>query len=147
MRHTLRVSHLLVDEFQDTSPEQLELVQALTSGWEQGESRSLFLVGDPMQSIYLFRDSEVGLFLQTRAAGVGQIPLEALQLTRNFRSQAGLVGWVNRVFARIFPRVENLRSSAVTFLPSEAARAADERLQAQVRLWPQPQDDAMPRPA
>jgi ATP-dependent exoDNAse (exonuclease V) beta subunit len=143
MRHTLRVSHLLVDEFQDTSPEQLQLVQALTSGWEPGEARSLFLVGDPMQSIYLFRDSEVGLFLQTRAAGVGQIPLEALQLTRNFRSQPGLVGWVNRVFARIFPRVENLRSSAVTFLPSEAARAADDRLQAEVRIWPQPQDDAV----
>jgi ATP-dependent exoDNAse (exonuclease V) beta subunit len=143
LRHTLRVSHLLVDEFQDTSPEQLELVQALTSGWEQGEARSLFLVGDPMQSIYLFRDSEVGLFLRTRAGGVGDIRLEALQLTRNFRSQPGLVGWVNRVFARIFPRVENLRSSAVTFLPAEAARAADERLQAEVRVWPQPEDDAV----
>ncbi|MET0281468.1 MAG: UvrD-helicase domain-containing protein [Steroidobacteraceae bacterium] len=142
LRHTLRVSHLLVDEFQDTSPEQMQLVRALTSGWEPGERRSLFLVGDPMQSIYLFRDSEVGLFLQTRADGVGEIRLEPLQLTRNFRSQEPLVSWSNRVFASIFPLLENRRSSAVTFLPSVAARGTDARLAAQVQVWPQPADDA-----
>jgi ATP-dependent helicase/nuclease subunit A len=142
LRHTLRVSHLLVDEFQDTSPEQMQLVRALTSGWEPGEPRSLFLVGDPMQSIYLFRDSEVGLFLQTRAEGVGDIPLSPLQLTRNFRSQELLVEWSNRLFAGIFPRRENRRSSAVTFLPSVAARAVDARLPAAVQVWPQAEDDA-----
>jgi ATP-dependent helicase/nuclease subunit A len=141
LRHTLRISHLLVDEFQDTSPEQLELVQALTRGWEPGDGRSLFFVGDPMQSIYLFRNSEVGLFLQVRAAGVGDIALNALRLTRNFRSQLQLVEWSNRTFASIFPRAEDLRSSAVTFLAADAARQADTRLTAEVRIWPQPDEE------
>jgi ATP-dependent exoDNAse (exonuclease V) beta subunit len=142
LRQTLRVSHLLVDECQDTSPDQIELVHALTAGWQRGDARSLFLVGDPMQSIYLFRGSEVGLFLQTRDRGVGAIRLETLRLTRNFRSQRTLVEWVNDAFARIFPQTEDLRSSAVTFLPAEHARAEDPRLPAAVTLWPQPADDA-----
>jgi ATP-dependent exoDNAse (exonuclease V) beta subunit len=144
LRQTLRVSHLLVDECQDTSPDQLELVAALTAGWQRGDARSLFLVGDPMQSIYLFRNSEVGLFLQTRDRGVGNIRLEALHLTRNFRSQQPLVQWANAAFAGIFPLVEDLRSSAVTFLPARHARRADERLEAAVTLWPQPTDAAEP---
>ena len=60
VRQTLRVRHILVDEFQDTSPDQLDLVEALTVGWDDEVERSLFLVGDPMQSIYLFRNSEWG---------------------------------------------------------------------------------------
>lgn len=142
LRQTLRVSHLLVDECQDTSPEQIELVAALTAGWQRGDARSLFLVGDPMQSIYLFRGSEVGLFLQTRNQGIGDIRLEPLQLTRNFRSQQALVEWANGAFARIFPRAENLRSSAVTFLAAEHARKPDTRVAPGVSLWPQPLDDA-----
>jgi ATP-dependent helicase/nuclease subunit A len=141
LRQTLRVSHLLVDECQDTSPDQLDLVRALTAGWQRGDRRSLFLVGDPMQSIYLFRGSEVGLFLQTRHQGVGHIRLETLHLTRNFRSQQALVQWANAAFARIFPPLENLRSSAVPFLAAEHARAPDERLSPAVTLWPQVADD------
>ena len=87
--------------------------EALTSGWDDEVQRSLFLVGDPMQSIYLFRNSEVGLFLRTRAEGVGLVRLEALRLGRNFRSVPRLVDWANAAFARIFPAVEDLRSSAV----------------------------------
>jgi ATP-dependent helicase/nuclease subunit A len=138
LRHTLRISHLLVDEFQDTSPDQLELVQALTRGWEPGDGRSLFLVGDPMQSIYLFRNSEVGLFLRVRASGVGGIALSPLQLTRNFRSQPQLVEWCNRTFTDIFPRIEDMRRSAVTFLAGQAARTSDSHLPAAVAIWPQP---------
>ncbi|HTQ36259.1 MAG TPA: 3'-5' exonuclease, partial [Steroidobacteraceae bacterium] len=141
LRHTLRISHLLVDEFQDTSPDQLQLVQALTRHWEQGDGRSLFFVGDPMQSIYLFRNSEVGLFLQVRARGVGDIRLEALHLTRNFRSQPSLVEWSNHAFARIFPAVEDLRGSAVTFLAAESARQPAAQPAAQVCVWPQASDE------
>jgi ATP-dependent exoDNAse (exonuclease V) beta subunit len=142
LRHALRISHLLVDEFQDTSPEQLALVQALTRHWEHGDGRSLFFVGDPMQSIYLFRNSEVGLFLQVRAGGVGGISLEAMNLTRNFRSQPRLVEWSNRVFEGIFPRVEDLRRSAVTFLAAQAARGEDADAGAEVEVLPWLDDDA-----
>jgi ATP-dependent exoDNAse (exonuclease V) beta subunit len=136
IRQTLRVQHLLVDEFQDTSPEQLDLVRELICGWDAGDGRSLFLVGDPMQSIYLFRNSEVGLFLRTRAEGIGDIKLEARHLSRNFRSMPQLVGWANNAFRAVFPAVENLRSSAVAFLPSEAARS-DSADPAAVTVWPQ----------
>jgi len=142
LRQTLRVSHLLVDECQDTSPDQIELVRALTAGWQRGDQRSLFLVGDPMQSIYLFRGSEVGLFLQTREQGVGEIRLEPLRLLRNFRSQQPLVQWANNAFARIFPQAEDLRSSAVTFLAAEHACAPDDRIDAAMAVWTQPADDA-----
>ena len=67
-----RISHLLVDEFQDTSPTQVQLLERLTAGWQPDDGRTLFAVGDPMQSIYRFRKADVGLFL--RVAGMGQPP-------------------------------------------------------------------------
>ena len=66
------IRHVLVDEFQDTSFEQFGLLNALTVGWERGDGRTLFLVGDPMQSIYQFREAEVGLFLHARDHGLGR---------------------------------------------------------------------------
>lgn len=98
-----RIAHLLVDEFQDTSLTQLNLLRLLTAGWQAGDGRTLFLVGDPMQSIYRFRKAEVGLFLQVQAEGVGEVMLEQLTLTANFRSRAGIVDWVNQTFASLFP--------------------------------------------
>jgi ATP-dependent exoDNAse (exonuclease V) beta subunit len=115
--------HLLIDEFQDTSSEQFELVQALTAGWEEGDGRSLFAVGDPMQSIYQFREAEVGLFLRARSVGIGNLKLEALRLSRNFRSLPALVDWSNAQFARMFPALDDPRVSAVRHAPSVAGRA------------------------
>ena len=56
-----KINHILVDEFQDTSKLQLEILQQITSGWEPGDHRSLFLVGDAMQSCYGFRNANVGI--------------------------------------------------------------------------------------
>jgi ATP-dependent exoDNAse (exonuclease V) beta subunit len=114
--------HILVDEFQDTSLEQTRLLVQLTAGWEAGDGRTLFLVGDPMQSIYGFREAEVGNFLSARLLGIGGIRLEALTLYRNFRSAPAVVQWNNSVFARCFPQVDDPRSSAVAYVPSIAAR-------------------------
>jgi ATP-dependent helicase/nuclease subunit A len=113
-----RIRHILVDEFQDTSCLQYALLTTLTAGWQPGDGRTLFVVGDPMQSIYRFREAEVGLFLGARRAGIGQVPLESLTLAANFRSRAFLVDWFNTVFARVFPRREDLARGAVAYSPA-----------------------------
>jgi ATP-dependent helicase/nuclease subunit A len=114
--------HILVDEFQDTSIEQVRLLEALTATWEDGDGRTLFVVGDPMQSIYQFREAEVGLFLRASVHGVGALQLQPLALTRNFRSAPELVTWTNRIFPQCFPQVDDARASAVHYRPSIAAR-------------------------
>ena len=120
LRTGLSLRHILVDEFQDTSLAQFDLVEALTAGWEEGEGRTLFVVGDPMQSIYQFREAEVGLFLKARDAGIGGVHLEALRLSRNFRSIPELIDWTNEAFTSLFPKSDDLRASAVAFTPSLA---------------------------
>jgi ATP-dependent helicase/nuclease subunit A len=119
-----RIAHLLVDEFQDTSLSQYELLERLTAGWQPDDGRTLFLVGDPMQSIYRFRQAEVGLYLRARAQGLGSVRLTPLALEVNFRSQAGIVDWVNRAFATAFPAEENIALGAVTHAHSVAANGA-----------------------
>lgn len=122
LRRAAALKHLLLDEFQDTSVEQCSLVEALIVGWQDDEGRSAFIVGDPMQSIYQFRSAEVSLFLRAREHGIGDLSLEPLALTRNFRSAPALIRWSNRGFASIFPPRDDLRESAVRFLPATAGR-------------------------
>jgi ATP-dependent helicase/nuclease subunit A len=114
------VKHLLVDEFQDTSNSQWELLRLLTAGWSAGDGRTVFVVGDPMQSIYRFRDAQVGLFLGARRDGLPNVKLEPLTLSTNFRSQAKIVEWVNAVFPRVLPATEDEASGAVPYSPSSA---------------------------
>jgi len=125
LRLDYRISHILMDEFQDTSQSQIELLKRLTAGWEEGDGRTLFLVGDPMQSIYRFREAEVGLYLQTQQAGVGQVSLKSLRLSVNFRSQQKLVEWVNDSFSQLFPEHNNLATGAVSYASSVAWNSAE----------------------
>jgi len=118
-----RLMHILVDEFQDTSRDQYDLLRTLTLDWSDGDGRTLFLVGDPMQSIYGFRNAEVGRFATVRAAGLGNLHLTPIELRRNFRSAPVLVHWCNDVFARVFPEADDVRKSAVRHLASVAARS------------------------
>jgi ATP-dependent helicase/nuclease subunit A len=128
------IRHILVDEFQDTSFEQFRLLNALTVGWERGDGRTLFLVGDPMQSIYQFREAEVGLFLRARDHGLGDIELQMLQLRRNFRSRASVIEWINQRFERLFPPEDDARLAAVRYLPSVPAHDLDDTQHAPVSL-------------
>lgn len=120
-----RTSHLLVDEFQDTSRSQMELLSALIREWSAGDGRTIFLVGDPLQSIYGFRQAEVALFHQTRAHGLpsaaGRHPCRTLQLTHNFRSHQALVSELNARFLTIFPPEGADRFVASTAWPAPAA--------------------------
>ena len=120
----LRLRHILVDEYQDTSYTQLELLRLLTSGWERGDGRTLFVVGDPMQSIFLWREAQVGLFLEAKNNGIGGVPLTALTLRTNFRSQSGIVDWVNNTFEHVFPLSEDVFTGAVKYEPSVAYKDA-----------------------
>ena len=119
-----RIQHLLVDEFQDTSPTQVQLLQRLTAGWQAEDGRTLFAVGDPMQSIYRFRKADVGLFLRAADSGIGNIALQRLRLCRNNRSCAALVDWVNRGFAGVFPARDSVTRGAIRYRPFVATRAS-----------------------
>lgn len=119
LRLDYRIRHLLVDEFQDTSHNQIRLLQRLTAGWVAGDGRTLFLVGDPMQSIYRFRKAEVSLFIEAFEGRLfSQLALEPLQLEVNFRSSAGVVEWVNRVFPAVMPARNDPVKGAVTYSPA-----------------------------
>lgn len=121
-----RLQHILVDEFQDTSYTQLRLLERLTAGWETDDGRTLFLVGDPMQSIYGFRNANVGIYLQVRESGINDLPLQPLTLSANFRSQANVVDWVNRVFTPAFPATADSSRGAVPYAPSHWVHEAEE---------------------
>jgi ATP-dependent helicase/nuclease subunit A len=117
-----KIRHLLVDEFQDTSISQFALLEKITANWEDHEGKTLFLVGDPMQSIYRFRQAEVGLFLQTQQQGLNKIKLQFVCLTVNFRSKSSIVAWNNRVFTHSFPDLDDITYGAIRYMPAQAAK-------------------------
>src|SRR5690606_11105433 len=122
LRMDARIQHLLIDEFQDTSQPQIDLLERLTAGWRQGDGRTIFLVGDPMQSIYSLRKAEVALFLRVAQHGVGGVTLRQLTLTDNFSYQAGIVEWVNQRFSALFPKQHGAAQSAIAYAHSHAFR-------------------------
>ena len=105
-----RITHLLVDEFQDTDPVQAEIMMYLTAGdYSEQDWRkcrpvpgSLFVVGDPKQSIYRFRRADIVTYNKVKEiicdSGGVTVPL-----TTNFRTVSPLVDWINSVFKSTFP--------------------------------------------
>ena len=119
-----RLQHILVDEFQDTSSAQLNLVGLLTAGWQSGDGRSIFCVGDPMQSIYGFRQAEVRAFLELAEKGIGEVRFDVQRLRSNFRSVEPVVTWINGCFTRLMPLLDDRERGAIAFRPSIAAAHA-----------------------
>ena len=118
------IRHLLVDEFQDTSRRQHRLLADLIALWEDREDRTLFVVGDPRQSIYFFRDADAELFPRVKDVGLeigdgDYLLLDRAQLTANFRTQPALVSSLNEMFSLIFSRDDG---SGITHTDAEAAR-------------------------
>ena len=108
-----RTTHLLVDEFQDTDPIQAEVLFHLAgqateastgADWSKLRPRpgSLFVVGDPKQSIYRFRRADIETYNLVRRL-IEQAGGRRIDLRANFRSSATIVDWVNRVFRDLLP--------------------------------------------
>jgi ATP-dependent exoDNAse (exonuclease V) beta subunit len=129
-----KIAHVLVDEMQDTSISQYRLLKKLTAGWSPGDGRTLFCVGDPMQSIYRFRDAEVGQFLLARLNGVGDVKLDSLVLRRNFRSGEHLVHWFNTIFGQIMPLDDDVSTGAISY--SESVPVAEHANAGEYRIHP-----------
>ena len=120
-----RIQHLLVDEFQDTSQIQIDLLALLTSGWLPDDGRTVFLVGDPMQSIYRFRKAEVGLFIKVaEEQRLNHVPIEVLNLRENFRSVEGVVAWNNSIYEETFPATYDAEFGAVPYEKSVSFNGA-----------------------
>jgi ATP-dependent exoDNAse (exonuclease V) beta subunit len=101
------IHHLLVDEFQDTSRRQHKLIGSLVAAWPDPAGRTVFVVGDPMQSIYFFRDADAELFPRVRSLGLdlpsGETHLfEFAPLASNFRTAPQLVDRLNDAFEDVF---------------------------------------------
>ena len=119
-----RLRHILVDEFQDTSRTQLDLLQQMIREWQGGDGRTVFMVGDPMQSIYGFREADVRGYLRVCEQGLGALRPEVLKLTVNFRSTPKLVGWFNEIFPKVFPARGDTHMGTVPYTHCEPAPGA-----------------------
>ena len=115
-----RIRHILVDEFQDTSVVQFQLLELLVQGWSGDGGVSLFAVGDPMQSIYRFRDADVGLFYRAERRGLDQLRLQPLRLASNFRSAPQLVDWFNDTFGKVMGAQTDPLLGRVPYNPCQA---------------------------
>ncbi|MGZ8710157.1 MAG: UvrD-helicase domain-containing protein, partial [Thermoanaerobaculia bacterium] len=102
-----RYHHVLVDEFQDTSRKQWELISLLVKAWGEGvglvAQQSIFIVGDRKQSIYRFRDAEVAVLQEAGAFISALRPGTSGRRTiaRSFRAVPGLLAFVNDLFADV----------------------------------------------
>ena len=122
-----QIEHILVDEFQDTAHSQAELLRRLTRDWPDHNAtgaapRTLFVVGDAMQSIYGFRYADVALFMRIQQSGFNGLNLIPLTLSQNFRSQDTIVGWVNAAFASLMGGEEDLNWGRVRHVTAFSTR-------------------------
>ena len=118
------IRHLLVDEFQDTSRRQHQLLASLIAAWPERTGRTGFVVGDPMQSIYFFRDADAELFPRVKTLGL-EIPhdepllFDFAPLKANFRTAPELVEQLNQDFEQIFAEDDG---SGVRFASAQPER-------------------------
>lgn len=131
-----RFRYLLLDEFQDTDPIQIELAVLIATSAEDVadlpwselpvEPGRLFFVGDPKQSIYRFRRADIALFLRARDRFAG--PAGSAQLQSNFRTMEPIVSWVNALFEHEMPHEQP--EAQPKYEPLVASRVPDSEAKA-----------------
>ncbi len=128
MKLDYSIQHILVDEFQDTSQLQYDLLDRICQEWSETDNsgRSLFLVGDAMQSIYSFRNARVALFMHARQFGLAGVGCENLDLQSNFRSHEPIIEWLNHCFKHVFPGKDDLRHNAPAYVATSCTRSPAE---------------------
>ncbi len=120
-----QIHHLLVDEYQDTSSIQDLFIKNMIQHWNFSQQKSLFIVGDPMQSIYRFRQADVRSFIRAQTEGIGPFKFENLYLTTNFRSSSTVIDHVNQLFPHIMPKKVDLIHGAIPYSLCNAAKHDD----------------------
>ena len=139
------IDHILVDEAQDTSPGQWRVIESLTAEFTSGigvrdRPRTLFVVGDPKQSIYSFQGADIAVFDAMRARFADafravQAPMQDLTLKHSFRSSPGILRAVDAAF-------QGDAAQGLGGPPDH--RAFHEALSGRIDLWPalaKPGDD------
>jgi ATP-dependent helicase/nuclease subunit A len=136
-RERNRLSQLLVDEFQDTDRQQTELVRLLALTGPRSKRPGLFVVGDPKQSIYGWRNADLEAyeaFLQAAARDGGQ----RFSLVENFRSAGPILAEVDRTVAPAMTRRAGLQPAYERLLPCPALADSPgfvEAERAPVEMW------------
>ena len=137
-----RYRRLLLDEFQDTDPIQVELAVRIAAGPDGGApgwadvhvpEGSLFLVGDPKQSIYRFRRADIATYLKAQQRFGDQLVLQA-----NFRTTKPVLAWINHVFGQLIIAEP---CSQPAYHPLQAVRSAAPGLHAVTLLGACPHAD------
>jgi ATP-dependent helicase/nuclease subunit A len=117
---------ILLDEFQDTDPIQLEIALLIAgdpddpaTDWRERTPvpGHLFMVGDPKQSIYRFRRADIATFLGARDL----LADEPIHLTSNFRTSAPVINWVNGIFSQLLHEREGAQAAFVPLAPTRPA--------------------------
>ena len=140
-----RIDHVLVDEAQDTGPDQWAIIERLVDDFftdETGRHRTLFVVGDEKQSIYGFQGADLALLrdvrarLEAKAAAIGR-PIQSVVLDTSFRSTEAVLQVVDAVFRPADARAGVLAEGAV--LHHATSRTGAPGL---VGVWPLAPDDS-----
>ena len=120
------ISHIMVDEFQDTNESQLNFLELLTENFAGNNKKSFFAVGDPMQSIYRFRKAEVEIFNRVQKNGIGDLKLKSLFLKVNFRSNKSIIDWINDNYSKSFPVLNINEEGSILFSHCESSNNIQE---------------------
>jgi len=137
-----RFRFVMVDEYQDTNTLQIEILLPLLNHLASG---NLFIVGDPKQSIYRFRDADVRVFEKTTSAIVSAAGADAVvALGESFRPLRDIAAFVNLVFSRLMLSKEGAGGEGVPYDPLVVARANDSPGRVELLLAPPPQQGGEP---